>query len=50
MPKSCRYPAATKIIRKQHVDALFAFHPTGYKSDTRTYNVAQVGQLPYYME
>ena len=42
VPKSRRHPATTKIVRKQHVDVCFAFHPTGFKSDARSYNVVQV--------
>ena len=30
------------MVRKQHVDVFFAFHPSGYKSDARSYNVAQM--------
>lgn len=41
LPKSRRHPARTVQVRKQHVDVYFAFHPTGYKSDARSYNVAQ---------
>ena len=41
VPKSRRHAATTKVVRKQHVDVFFAFHPTGYKSDARSYNVVQ---------
>ena len=46
VPKSRRHPATTKTVRKQHVDVFFAFHPTGFKSDARSYNVAQVHACP----
>lgn len=42
MPKSRRHAATTKQVRKQHVDVFFAFHPSGYKADARSYNVVQV--------
>ena len=37
-PRRGKRPASTKQVRKQHVDVFFAFHPSGYKSDARSYN------------
>ena len=40
IPKRGKRPASSKEVRKQHVDVLFAFHPSGYKPDARSYNTA----------
>jgi hypothetical protein len=40
IPKRGKRPASSKEVRKQHVDVLFALHPSGYKPDARSYNTA----------
>lgn len=39
-PRRGKRPASTKQVRKQHVDLFFAFHPSGYKPNARSYNTA----------
>ena len=38
--KHGKRPASTKIVRKQQVDVYYVFHPSSYKPDARSYNVA----------
>jgi hypothetical protein len=40
IPRRGKRPASTKQVRKQHVDVFFAFHPSGFKPDARSYNTA----------
>ena len=40
IPCRGKRPASTKQVRKQHVDVFFAFHPSGYKPNARSYNTA----------
>ena len=40
IPRRGKRPASTKEVYKQHVDVFFAFHPSGYKPDARSYNTA----------
>ena len=39
-PARGKRPASTKQVRKQHVDLFFAFHPSGYKPNAKSYNTA----------
>ena len=40
IPAKGKRPASTKQVRKQRVDVFFAFHPSGYKPDAKSYNTA----------
>jgi len=40
IPKRGKRPASSKQVRKQHVDVVFALHPSGYKPDARSFNTA----------
>jgi hypothetical protein len=40
IPRRGKRAASTKQVRKQHVDLFFAFHPSGYKPNAKSYNTA----------
>ena len=40
IPKRGKRPASSRQVRKQCVDVVFAFHPSGYKPDARSFNTA----------
>lgn len=40
IPSRGKRLASIKHVRKQHVDVFFAFHPSGYKPNARSYNTA----------
>ena len=47
--KHGKRPASTKTVRKQQVDVYYVFHPSSYKPDARSYNVA-CENIDYFMK